>query len=64
MLSHVSAVFDPLGMVSPSTIRMRLSMKSKWKENGQSWDKKLSEEDRHELRNWASEMTHENQMVH
>ena len=43
VLSHVSAVFDPLGIVSPFTIRMRLLLKSIWKENGQSWDKKLNE---------------------
>ena len=43
VLSHVSAVFDPLGIVSPFTIRMRLLLKSIWKENGQSWDKELNE---------------------
>ena len=63
VLSNVSAVFDPLGIVSSFTIRMLLLLKSICKENGQSWDKKLNEENRHELKKWASEITHANQMV-
>ena len=63
MLSHNSAVFDPLGTVSLFTIRMRLVLKSIWKENGQSWDKVLNEENRHEYKKWASEMIHVNQMA-
>ena len=63
VLSHVSAVFDPLGIVSPFTIRMRLLLKSIWKENRQSWDKELNEGNRHEFKKWASEMIHVNQMV-
>ena len=63
MLSHVSAVFDPLGIVSHFTIRMRLLLKTIWKENGQSWDKKLTEENRHEFKKWASDMIHENKMA-
>ena len=63
VLSHVSAVFDPLGIVSLFTIRMRLLLKSIWTENGQSWDKELNEENRHEFQTWASEMIHVNQMV-
>ena len=63
VLSYVSAVFDPLGIVSPFTIRMRLLLKSIWKENGQSWDKELNEENRHAFEKWASEMIQENQMV-
>ena len=62
MLSHVSAVFDPLGIVSPFTIRMRLLLKSIWKETVQSWDKELNEEDRHNFKKWASEMNQVNQM--
>ena len=53
VLSHVSAVFDPQGIVSPFTIRMRLLLKSIWKENGQSWDKELNEGNRHEFKKWA-----------
>ena len=63
VLSHVSAVFDLLGIVSPFTIRMRLLLKSIWKENGQLWDKELIEENRHAFGKWASEMIQVNQMV-
>ena len=63
VLSYVSAVFDPLGIVTPFTIRMRLLLKSIWKENGQSWNKELNEEDRHEFKKWASEMIHVNKMA-
>ena len=62
VLSQVSAVFDPLGIVSPFTIRKRLLLKLIWKENGQSWDKELNEKNRHEFKKWASEMIHVNQM--
>ena len=55
VLSHVSAVFDPLGIVSPFTIRMRLLLKLIWKEKGQSWDKELNEKNRHEFKKWAWE---------
>ena len=63
VLFHVSAVFDPLEVVSPFIIRMRLLLKSIWKENVQSWDKKLNEENRHEFKKWASGKIHVNQMV-
>ena len=63
VLSHVSAVFDPLGIVSPFTIRMRLLLKSIWKETGQTCDKELIEGNRHDFKKWASEMIHVNQMV-
>ena len=61
--SHVSAVFDPLRIVSLFTTRMRLLLKSKWKANGQSWDKELNEGNRHEFKKWAAELIHVNQMV-
>ena len=34
VLSHVTAVFDPLGLLAPYTMRMRILLKLKWKENG------------------------------
>ena len=60
VLSHVLAVFGPLGIVSSFTIRMRLPLKSKWNENRQSWDTKWNEEDRLDFKKWASEMIHVN----
>ena len=63
VLSHVSAVFDPLGIVSSFTKRMRLLLKSIWMENGQSWDKEVNEKNRHEFKKCASEMIRVNQSV-
>ena len=34
VLSHVSSVFDPLGLFSPFTVRMRLLLKRNWKKMG------------------------------
>ena len=42
VLSFVSAVFDPLGICSPFTIRMLFLLKSIWAAMGQTWDKTLS----------------------
>ena len=39
ILSVVSSVFDPLGFVSPFTIRRRLILKELWQLVGQAWDK-------------------------
>ena len=44
VLSCVSAVFDPLGIRSPFTIRMRFLFKSIWATMGQAGDKDLSAE--------------------
>ena len=44
VVSHVSSVFDPLGLFSPSTMRMRLLLKGIWKRHGQSCDAELSPE--------------------
>ena len=40
VLSHVSSVFDPLGLFAPFTMSMRILLKNIWKCNGQEWDKK------------------------
>ena len=45
ILSQVSSVFDPLGLFSPFTVRMRLLLKGIWKKHGQSWDEQVSPED-------------------
>ncbi len=38
VLKLVSSVFDPLGIVSPFTMRARLILKQIWKTQGQAWD--------------------------
>ena len=56
VLSFVSAVFDPLGICSPFTIRMRFLLKSIWAEMGQAWDKELSAEHSKLFSDWCSEL--------
>ena len=56
VLSLVSAVFDPLGICSPFTIRMRFLLKGIWAAMGQAWDKDLSAEHSKLLSDWCSEL--------
>ena len=56
VLSFVSAVFDPLGICSPFTIRMRLLLKSIWASMGQAWDNDLSAEHSKLFSDWCSEL--------
>ena len=56
VLSFVSAVFDPIGICSPFTIRMRFLLKSIWASMGQSWDKELSTEHVKIFKEWCSEL--------
>ena len=44
VLSFVSSVFDPVGLVAPYTVRARLLLKDIWKISGQSWDDELPED--------------------
>ena len=63
VISHVSSVFDPLGLFSPFTVRMILLLKGMWKKHGQSWDEELSPEDGIAFKDWASELNHMNEMA-
>ena len=56
VLSFVSAVFDPLGICSPFTIRMRFLLQSIWAAMGHAWDKALSAEHSKLSSNWCSEL--------
>ena len=44
VLNYVSSVFDPLGLVSPYTVRARLLLKDIRRLLGQKWDEPLSGE--------------------
>ena len=55
-ISFVSAVFDPCGICSPFTIRMRFLLKSIWAAMGQAWDKELSAEHSKLFSDWCSEL--------
>ena len=56
VLSLVSAVFDPLGLCSPFTIRMQFLLKIIWAAMLQAWDKELSAEDSKLFSNYFSEL--------
>ena len=56
VLSFVSAVFDPLGICSPFTIRMRFLLKSIWAAMGQAWDQELSAEHSKMFSDWCCEL--------
>ena len=38
VLSVVSSVYDPIGLVAPYTVKARLLLKDIWRLNGQQWD--------------------------
>ena len=63
VLSQVSSVFDPLGLFFPFTVWMRLLLKGIWKKHGQAWDEELSPEDEIAFKDWASELSHMNEMA-
>ena len=46
VLSFVSSVFDPVGLVAPYTVRTRLLLKDIWKISCQSWDDEFLEDKR------------------
>ena len=56
VLSFVSAVFDPLGICSPFTIRMRFLLKSIWAAMRQAWDNEFSAEHTKLFSDWCSEL--------
>ena len=44
LLSVVSSLFDPLGLFSPFTIRIRKILKKLWKQDGVDWDRIIPED--------------------
>ena len=56
VLSHVSSVFDPLGLFAPFTMRMRMLLKTVWKQIGQDWDRPLAAEEIKIFDEWAEEL--------
>ena len=53
MLSRVASIFDPIGLVAPHTIKVRLMLKEVLRLHGQKWDEVLSEELNEEFLHWS-----------
>ena len=56
VLSTVSSVFDPIGLIAPFTIRARLLLKQLWKSTGQKWDKNIPEDSQSKFLEWCSDL--------
>ena len=54
LLSFVSSVFDPIGLVAPYTVEARLLLKDIWRISGQKWDDDLPEEIKKQFLEWHS----------
>ena len=54
VLSVVSAVFDPIGLIIPYTIKARLLLKEIWRVNGQRWDDHLPDDISDRSLEWCS----------
>ena len=56
VLSFVSSVFEPIGLVATDTVTARLLLKDIRKIIGQSWDNQISEDIRKMFREWHSDI--------
>jgi hypothetical protein len=59
VISISSKLFDPLGFLSPFTIRAKILYQKLWI-RGASWDDSLAEEIRNEWQKWKEELEHLN----
>ena len=56
VLSRVSKVYDPIGLVTPFTVGARLTLKDIWRVNGQSWDDGLTKDTVDRFLAWCVEL--------
>ncbi|XP_064644640.1 uncharacterized protein LOC135498317 [Lineus longissimus] len=56
IMSKISSVFDPLGLLSPFVLRAKLIMKSLW-EKGYGWDDIVSDADSSDWTRWCEELS-------
>ena len=56
VLSLVSAVYDPIGLVAPYTVKARLLLKDIWRLSGQKWDDVLPDDIVTKFTDWSSEL--------
>ena len=56
VLSLVSSVYDPIGLVAPYTVKARLLLKAIWRLSGQQWDDDLPPEVVTKFLEWSEEL--------
>ena len=56
VLSLVSKVFEPIGLVAPFTVGARLILKDIWRVNGQCWDDELPKDTVDRFLTWFVEL--------
>ena len=56
VLSLVSSVYDPIGLVAPYTVTARLLLKDIFRLSGQQWDNKLPEDVGEKFLEWTAEL--------
>ena len=56
VLSLVSGVYDPIGLVAPYTVKARLLLKDIWRLSGQKWDDILPDDIVTKFLGWSSEL--------
>ena len=56
VLSLVSKVFDPIGLVAPFTVGARLLLKDIWRVSGQHWDEELPKDTVERILEWSVEL--------
>ena len=56
VLSLVSAVYDPIGLVAPYTVKARLLLKDIWRLSGQQWDDNLPPDIAAKFFEWSQEL--------
>ena len=63
VLSLVSAVYDPIGLVAPFTIKARLLLKDIWRLSGQQWDDNLPDDIVTKFLEWSKELSSLNEIT-
>ena len=56
LLSIASRVFDPMGLITPFTIRAKMLFQELW-QRGLQWEDRLEEDIAHQWRSWKSELS-------
>ena len=56
ILSLVSSVFDPIGLIAPFSVHMRRLLKGIWTKNGQHWDNRVEPGEEAEFLRWKEQL--------